>query len=477
MKRVIALLLALLLFLSPTVGWAQPTEEIYSIIERYYVDEVDIEALRTVAPDDIGNFLGDSYTTYFSPEDFEAFLDSYFGVYCGIGAVIANRDGETYIQSIFPESPAERAGLMPGDVFVAVDGVDVIGMPMEMVSTLIRGEEGTVVQLFIRRGSVNFTRYIVRELIELPSLASCMLGDVAYLAIYNFSEQTPASFKNHLLELQKNNPRGYILDLCDNPGGSLAAVLKIADMILPAGKRVWLRTRYEEDSYENNIDGTLLENLVVLVDNGSASASEILAGAIQDYAVGLLVGEQTFGKASVQILFRLSDGSGLKVTTARYYTPNQQDINKIGLTPDIEVIPYEDKLQTALRHIRSTSPTIVFPIGETDVWSTQGEFFMESPPFLEEGRSYVPLRLLAETMGAEVLWDSETSTAALSRDGEEIIILVGESTGFKDGKPFDLLGRAVIREGRIFVPARAIAEALDARVWWDGIRQEVVIDW
>ncbi len=478
MKRFFSFILIVSMLLASTAAWAAPLDEIYQIIETVYVDEVDSEALRAADPADIGKVLNDPHTAYFSPDDFAAFMEGYFGTFGGIGTAIVQEEEATLIQTVFPGSPAQKAGLMPGDVIVAVDDVSVQGMPLDMVATLIRGEEGTKVNILIRRGSTELNKLIVREIIVIPTMSSFMLGDVAYLGIHSFSEQTPDAFKIELAELQKNNPRGYIIDLRDNPGGSLDAVLEIADRILPAGPRIWVRDRFgNEDSYDNMEAGSLLPNLAVLINNGSASGSEILAGAVQDYAVGTIIGEQSYGKASVQTIFMLSDNSGLKVTTARYYTAKNQSIDKVGLTPDILVESYPEQLETALRQVRSASPTLVFAIGSKSAWSTAGDLQLDASPYIEDGRSYIPVRALGEAMGAEVLWDADNRTAVLQKDGLEIEIPIGQSQGLLNGEPFELLGSAQLRDSRTYVPARAVAEALGGRVWWDDVHHEVVIDW
>ncbi len=478
MKRLAAIVLALLLLAAPAV--AAPLHEIYSIIETFHIDAdaVDWEALLRAGPSGLGAVLGDPYTVYYPPEQFRKFLKDFYGTYGGTGMALSQEEGRTVVREVFPGTPAERAGLKPGDILVSVDGVPVFGLSLEEVVLLIRGTPGTRVVLELEREGLPFTRGLLREDISSPTVTAFMLGDTGYLAVYGFNENTPGFFREKLARLKRQNPRGYILDLRDNPGGLLSAVLAAAEELLPPGPVVTLRGRHGySETYENRRGAGPLPNLVVLVNGGTASSAEILAGAIQDYGAGILLGEPTFGKASVQTVFLLSDGSGLKVTTGRYYTPHGRSVSGTGLMPGLVVSGPEGQLAAALAYIRSTGPTLVFKIGETVARCCGVDISLSGAPYLEGGRGFVPLRPLAEAMGATVLWDGKTRTATLKTERTQIKIPAGQSRGLQDGREFDLAARTVLKGGRLFVPVRAVAAALGGRAWWHGSAWEVIVTW
>ena len=473
-----AVVLILSIILASSLAFAAPLDEIYGIIEAHYIEEVDSRTLRATALEDLEEFLNDPYSNYFSIEQLMQFFESLSGEYGGIGVQIIQDGNHAVIHSVYPGSPAEKAGLKAGDIIVGVDGVVVTGLPLSDVADIIRGEVGTSVVLELRRGTITMKRIIFREQVDSPTVQSELMGDIGYIWIHAFSENTPKLFRNKLAALRAANPRGYILDLRDNPGGSLGAVLDVAEEFLPAGPMIIMHDRYDiEEVFGNIRDGAVLPNLIVLVNKNSASAAEILAGAVQDYQVGTVLGEQTFGKASVQTFFVLSDGSGLKLTTARYLTAKGQSIDKIGLTPDFVVYGFEEQLDAAIRRIRSTTSTLVFRIGSDTAWFTAGVVVVDAKPFINKNRSYVPIRLLAETMGADVSWNQATQTVTIQKELNVLEIPVGHSAPSLNGKPYDMDTPPILQNGRTFLPARAVAEALGGQVWWDAGKKEVVVAW
>lgn len=477
LKKLLSVILILSVLLASSLAFAVPLDEIYGIIEAHYIEEVNSRALRATAPEDLEEFLNDPYSNYFSPAQLTEFFEGLSGEYGGIGVQIIQDGNDTVILSVFPGSPAEKAGIKAGDIIVSVDGLVTTGLPLSEVADIIRGEIGTSVILELRRSSTTIKRIIFREQVDSPTVQSELMGDIGYIWIHTFSENTPKLFRNQLAALREANPRGYILDLRDNPGGSLGAVLDVAEEFLPAGPMIIMHDRYEiEEVYGNIRDGAALPNLIVLVNGNSASASEILAGAIQDYKAGTVLGEQTFGKASVQTFFVLSDGSGLKLTTARYLTAKGQAIDKIGLTPDLAVSGFEEQLDAAVRRIRSTTSTLVFRIGSNNAWFTAGDVAVDAKPFIDKGRSYVPIRLLAETMGANVTWDQSTQTVTIHKGSNLLEIPIGNRDALLNGKSYTM-DTPILKNGRTFLPARAVAEALGGRVWWDAGKKEVVVAW
>jgi carboxyl-terminal processing protease len=294
--------------------------------------------------------LGDEHTTYMDPDEYMQANIPLNGSYEGIGAWV-DPDAE-YLTIVSPMkgSPAERAGLKPGDEIVAVDGEDMTGVDGNLVIRRVLGEAGTTVRLTIRREGEPelFDVEIVRERIVIPSTESEMLeGDIAYIHLLQFGTDTTSDLREELETLLAQNPRGLILDLRFNGGGFLNTAIEVASEFI--GEGVIMVEQFGDGSeqvYEADPGGLATEiPLIVLVNAGSASASEIVAGAIQDHERGLLIGETTFGKGSVQNWIALPDDNGaVRVTIARWYTPDGRQIHQIGLVPDIEIIPTDEDI-------------------------------------------------------------------------------------------------------------------------------------
>ncbi|MGN0346157.1 MAG: S41 family peptidase [Lachnospiraceae bacterium] len=309
-------------------------------ISKYYINDVDQEDLANGIYDGIMSALDDPYAAYYTPEEWVELYNSTEGVFYGIGAVLMRNETLLYpqITRIITDSPAEKSGLEIDDIIYKVDGVDVYDMQLEEVVRMIKGEEGTTVHLEIVRQSTGetFELDLVRQKIESPTVSISMLeNDIAHITITEFDSVTVDQFAEALAEARAYDMKGLILDLRGNPGGSLTAVVEIAQMLLPEGLVV-----YTEDKYGNReeyiCDGKheIDVPMVVLVNGGSASAAEILAGAIKDYEVGTLLGTTTFGKGIVQRLVALEDGSAVKFTVSHYYTPLGNDIHHVGIEPD-----------------------------------------------------------------------------------------------------------------------------------------------
>jgi carboxyl-terminal processing protease len=287
--------------------------------------------------------LDDRFTAFIRPEVAARLREDMEGAVSGIGAFVnENEDGLFEIVAPIEGQPAMAAGLLPGDIIIAVDGESVFDLSFDEIILLVRGPSGTEVNLLVRREGepepLEFT--ILRATYEVPVVESEMLADdIAYVRLLDFSRNADVKLLDALDELLVQNPQGLILDLRSNPGGFLDQSIAIGDIFLPQGVVVYERNRSGLDQTFTSDDGDIAETipLVVLVNEASASASEIVAGAIQDNGRGTIIGAQTFGKGSVQTVHTLSDGSELRVTIARWYTPGNYSIDKEGITPDIEV--------------------------------------------------------------------------------------------------------------------------------------------
>lgn len=323
--------------------------EVWQIIQRdYYGDLPDMQTVTYGAIRGMLEALRDEYTSFIEPNIAAILNEDASGAFEGIGAFVHMReDGKLEIASVIPGAPAEAVGLLGGDRVLAVDGQSIVGFGIYEAIALIRGPAGSQVTLLIERPGEEtpFEVTVTRARIEIPLVEAKMLeGDIAYIRLTEFSATATSQMKDGLEELLAQQPTGLILDLRDNPGGWLDQAASVADLFLDEGVLLIERASDGSEQIYRTHDGGPAEDipLVVIVNGGSASASEIVAGAIQARGRGALVGEQTFGKGSVQRPYRLSDGSELRVTIARWFTPNDVAIHGQGLTPDVEVLLPED---------------------------------------------------------------------------------------------------------------------------------------
>ena len=326
-----------------------------SYLDKYYVEAFDETLVEEMLYSGMAAGVGDRYTYYMSEETLEQYLENTNGNFDGVGIeVYTNQDGEVVISRVMEGQPAQQAGMQEGDVIVGVNGEDMRGKMMSDVAAKIRGKAGTEVTIEVFRKSTGKTLEMIMEraVVVMESVDSRMIkGNIGYISISGFKENTYEQFKTALDALQKEGMKGLVLDLRDNPGGLVKSVYQIGEELLPEGTMVYTLDKQEKRE-DLKCDGEYLDiPLVVLVNENSASASEILAGAVKDTGRGTLVGAQTFGKGLVQRLFTLPDGSGLNVTIQKYYTPKGTSIHGIGIEPDEVVQLGEKYLATALTDI------------------------------------------------------------------------------------------------------------------------------
>ncbi len=326
---------------------SEDTEEklaaIEDVIEEYYYQDadIDVDAMTEGMYAGMVSSLGDPYSVYYTEEEWNDLMQETEGVYYGIGAylMIDPNTGLGKISGVIENTPAQEAGLRADDLLYLVDGVSTVGMELSEIVSMVKGEEGTTVHLTIyREGESDYLEVDVeRRKIESPTVNYEMLeDDIGYIQITEFDEVTTDQFIEALAVIKGSGAKGLILDLRGNPGGSLSVVVDIAREILPKGLIVYTEDKYgQRDEYTCDGQRELELPLVVLVNGNSASASEILAGAIQDYKKGVLVGTTTFGKGIVQRVLPLTDGTALKLTISSYYTPKGNNIHGVGIEPDV----------------------------------------------------------------------------------------------------------------------------------------------
>lgn len=324
-------------------------ETLEGTIDRYYIEDVDQNVLAEGLYDGIMASLNDPYSVYYTPEEFQDLMEDTEGVYYGIGAYLQadTVTGYPKITGIIDNSPASESEMRVDDYILAVEGTDVYGMDLTDVVSLIKGPEGTDVTItFVRKSeSREFDLTLTRRKVETPTVTYEMKEDnIAYISISQFDDVTVDQFAEAYATVIGQKAKGLVLDLRGNPGGSLGAVVDIAGMLLPEGTVVYTIDKAgNRTDYTSKGEHEITIPMVVLVNGGSASASEILAGAIKDYGKGTLLGTTTFGKGIVQRIFSYRDGSGAKLTVSHYYTPNGNDIHKKGVEPD-EVLEFDPDL-------------------------------------------------------------------------------------------------------------------------------------
>lgn len=315
--------------------------DVWHVVENDFFGEADRQAMIQGAIKGMVGALDDPYTQYIDPQQNAIMRQDDSGGFEGIGATVDMVDGRLTIVSPLPDSPADRAGLKAGDVILEVDGRSVEGLDLIEAVSLVRGPKDSTVTLTIEReGTAEpFTVSIVRAAIPLNTVESRVLAEgIGYIAIRSFSGRTVEELDKNLRKLEERGARALVLDLRGNPGGFLDAAVETVSRFVESGPALWWQNA---DGTERSIDikprRTFEWPMVVLIDGGSASASEIVAGALQDFGRATLVGERSFGKGSVQNVHQLRDGGSVRVTTAHWLTPDKHEINGVGLEPDVHV--------------------------------------------------------------------------------------------------------------------------------------------
>lgn len=317
--------------------------KIRQLIDENYLGEVDEDKLKEGIYKGYLSGLEDPYSVYYDEEETEELYESTQGEYSGIGVVISQNidTGVITMVQVYEDSPAEKAGLQDNDVLYMVGDMEVTGMDLSEVVSYIKGEKGTSVELTVLRGDDEEEIQVtaVRDQIEARTVEYRMLEDqIGYLSVSEFDSVTYDQYAEALEDLQQQGMEGLVVDLRNNPGGNLQTVCDMLDLILPEGTIVYTQDRDGNRSTATSDEEHQLNiPMAVLVNGNSASASEIYAGAVQDYGIGTIVGTQTYGKGVVQQIFDLGDGTSVKLTIAEYFTPDGRNINGEGIEPDVEV--------------------------------------------------------------------------------------------------------------------------------------------
>lgn len=324
---------------------------VFDYLLQNYVEEVDPQILYEGALKGMLESVKDPYTVYLDPNTMRDLSDTTAGAFGGVGLSISkpletSSEKPAYVEVASPieDTPGAKAGIQAGDYITAINGEATPPMTMEQVLNKLRGKSGTPVTISILRGNdIKFDVTLIRAIIEVPTVKYGMIGDIGYVRLIQFTPETPKRVQEALDSFARSNYKSLIIDVRDNPGGLITSVADVADKFIDAGPIVSTKSRLR---FENNVfmasrsKTTIQKNIpiIVLINRGSASASEILAGALKDNHLAFLVGQQTYGKGSVQQVIPLSNTDGFKITMARYYTPSDTNIDKIGIPPDREIL-------------------------------------------------------------------------------------------------------------------------------------------
>lgn len=426
----LALLLTLSLFgisvPAASAESAEQVEEVRELLEEYHLSKPDDAFLNSNEIDSMVESLDDPYTEFFDEEEWAAFNSALEQTFVGIGIVITEENDVVYVQEVLPGSPAEAAGLLPGDAIVSADGKSLKGKSVSGTQRALRGPEGTVVVVGVSRGGKPLKFRITRQAVHFPTVNARMLGEgVGYLALSGFTSDAGSEFKKHLAELEQKGLSSLVLDLRDNGGGYVNAAQEIAGLFVQEGVLAHMRDRDGNDHPLEVSGSSKKYPIVILVNGNSASASELLAGALQDYGLAKIVGTKTFGKGVVQSLIPLQSGGMLKVTIQEYFTPEGRKVDKVGLTPDHLLNGTAEQLVGAYRYAGGNK--IVLSSGRGVLTINGVRMAQNGFAINNKNVWYVNFRLAASIAGASLNYDGKKKILTLSRGSDTHILKTTDS--------------------------------------------------
>lgn len=329
------------------IDWNKVTdkeEEIYNTIDDYYLNGIDNDKMKDGIYKGMVDSLGDPYTVYYNSEEYKQFTSSSSGTYSGIGVAVSQNvtTGAITIVKTFKKGSSEKEGMKPGDVIYKVEGKKIEGLELSKVVSMIKGEEGTFVKVTVLRDGKEIEFNLERKKLEVDTVNYRMEErsgkKIGYISVSEFDEVTASQFKNAISELNKEGMEGLVIDLRDNPGGLLDVTCEMLDRMIKKGLLVYTVDKNGKRVDEDATDSDSFDKPVAILVNGnSASASEVFSGAMKDYKAATLVGTKTFGKGIVQSIVPFGDGTAMKVTVSKYYTPNGVNIHGTGIEPDVVV--------------------------------------------------------------------------------------------------------------------------------------------
>lgn len=329
------------------IDWSKVSEKeeaIYNTIDDYYLNEIDNDKIQNGIYKGMVDSLGDPYTVYYNSEEYKQFTSSSSGTYSGIGVAVSQNvtTGAITIVKTFKKGSGEKEGMKPGDVIYKVEGKKIEGIELSKVVSMIKGKEGTFVKVTVLRDGKEIEFNLERKKLEVDTVNYRMEDrsgkKIGYISVSEFDEVTASQFKSAISELSKEGMEGLVIDLRDNPGGLLDVTCEMLDRMIKKGLLVYTVDKYGKRVDEDATDSDSFDKPVAILVNGnSASASEVFSGAMKDYKAATLVGTKTFGKGIVQSIVPFGDGTAMKVTVSKYYTPNGVNIHGTGIEPDVVV--------------------------------------------------------------------------------------------------------------------------------------------
>lgn len=415
-------------------------EAFQTILYEHY-DLLDPEQLLQAAIKGMIDSLGDPFSSAMTPAEYQRFINAINVDYAGVGLLLNPSAGTLSILRVYEGTPAEAAGLLAGDRILAVDGVAITEANAEKGAGLILGPAGTRVNLLIQRGGAKPVGFdIERAQIDLPSVEGRDLGGgLGYIQIYTMGEKTTAEFKQVLSDMRQ--AKGIVLDLRRNGGGSVLSAVEIADELLDQGTILWIENGTHERVGIEAEEGANPVPMVVLVDAQTASAAEILAGALQQNGRAKVVGTRTFGKGTMQQPFVMANGGVLKLTTDHWFLPEGMSLHEVGLKPDPLIQTEELQLQAAMHLLDPKRPI------ETAI-----------PTLQQNGATYLPLRFAFEALGVQVAWSPEDGTVTVGYAKQVIVIDPVAGSLALDGVPLAGEAPALLVEGRTYITASAFTQ-------------------
>jgi len=457
-------------------------QEIMIYIDEYYITPPDVEDLTQGAIQGLIDSLNDPYTEYLSPDMLEQFSSSLEYQYTGIGIQVEVNTNYPVIKNVIEDSPAQKAGLKKDDLIISINGVDIADQPLWDMLDRIRGPEGTTVNLGIRRAGENdFNVTIERASINGPTCEWEVLeGNVGYIYVSTFASRTAEEFSTALKQLKEQKVNSLVLDLRSNPGGYLQSAVDLADNFLLNKSLVvtiFYRDGYKDKYYTSGKNEKWDLPVVILVNEYTASASEILAGVLRDYEKASLVGVRTFGKGVVQNVIPLENGGALKVTVARYLTPCGYSIDQKGLIPDKLVFTPELQLVAALKVLNpSGRQKVTLNLKEKSMMVNDKKTGVYLAPVIDGGRDYLPLRLVLEAFGYSIEYQASNKSLLVKNERNVMVLPLknGGNTLININNTQVNLDRPILtREGRTYLNIE-ILKALNIKV--SKIGTEIILE-
>lgn len=449
-------------------------EEIMNRLNQYHLEKPGVDELVNGAIEGMLQTVGDPYTEYFSAEELNNFANSLDGDLFGIGVEL--RPGAHYptVIKVIPFSPAEKAGIQAGDIVTSVDDLDLKDMKLSTVVEKIRGPQDSKVKIKVNRpgkGKMDFT--VVRAKISLPTVDYSLLKkQTGYIYVSSFGSETVLEFENALDELFSQGIKSLILDLRNNGGGYLQTAVDMASAFLPSGSTVVSIEDKEGNKDEYFTSGSPKIKgipVVIIVNENSASAAEVLAGALKDHGRAKLVGVQTYGKGILQTVIPLVDGGALKVTTHRYYTPAGKSLDIVGLTPDREVIVRQLQLAVAWQELNAQDYQLEFKMDEGIAHVNGIEVECPYMPVLDSDYMFLPLRYTLEALGYRVQFLDER--IKITGNGDTLEIYPGSNKARLNNMEKNFERPVLVRQGISYIPSRALTLLhLDVRKGSDSVQ-------